>query len=319
VQLLTEASADELRRLVAQDEFFWLDLLRPGAEQVDAIGLDPEAEERALHFGRPPQLRRYRDHVGLVFFGAEPSGEERADLVEVHVYVSGDWVITLRQQACSALDDLRHELSQGPAPAEESVVGRVLAALAGSFEDLIDPIDARIERIERQAAEVEEGRAEAGHLRREILERRGRLLRSLRVVRRQRDYVDRAVDELDELPGLEPSQHHELRDVAGQMIRVADSVDDSLDRLAAALDLLNSSVANRMNAVMERLTIVATIFLPLTVVTGFFGQNFGWMVDRIDTLGAFVGFGIVLFAVSGLGIFLWVRGKLERPTPQPDR
>jgi magnesium transporter len=311
VQFLTEASADELRSLVARDEFFWLDLTRPGPEQVDAIGLDPEAAERALRFGRTPQLRRYRDHVGLVFFGAQPAGEERGDLVEVHVYVSGNWVITVRQERCSALDDLREELSQGPAPAEESVVGQVLAALAGSFEDLIDPFDEQIEKLDQQAVDVEEGRAAAGELRRDILDRRRRLLRALRVVRRQRDYIDRVVEELADLPGLEPSQTHELRDVAGQMIRVTDSVDDALDRLSGALDLLGSAVSNRMNAVMERLTVVATIFLPLTVVTGFFGQNFAWLIRRLDSFAAFLLLGVVLFVGSGLGIWLWVRSRLE--------
>ena len=311
MQWLTQASADELRRLVAEDEFFWLDLLHPSREQVETIGLDPEAVGPALDFGRPPELRRYAEHVGLVFYGVEGT-----DLVPVHVYVSGDWVVTLRDHACAALDELREELRRGPQPAEESVVGMVLSALAESFDQLVDPFDQQVERLESQVTDVEEGGVSPGEPRREILRGRSRLLRSLRIVRRQRDYVDRAVDELDDLPGLQPSQHHELRDVVGQMIRVADGVDDALDRLAAALDLLNSSVSNRMNAIMERLTVVATIFLPLTVVTGFFGQNFGWMVDRIDTFAAFLAFGIVLFGASGLGIFLWVRSRLERP-PRP--
>ena len=318
MQFLTQASADELRGLLADDEFFWLDLVQPSPAEVrglaEAIQLDPAAAERALDFARPPELRRYRDHVGLVFYGVEGTG-----LLAVHVLVSGDWVVTLRGGPSSALDELRSDLAQGPPPAEESVVGRVLSSLAASFEDLVDPYDEQVERLETQAADVEDGRAAPGPLRREILTSRSRLLRSLRIVRRQRNYIDGAVDELDDLPGLEQSQHHELRDVAGQMIRVADGVDDALDRLAAALDLLTSSVANRMNAIMERLTVVATIFLPLTVVTGFFGQNFGWMVDRIDTAAAFFGFGIALLALSGLGIYLWVNRKLERPTPPPAR
>jgi magnesium transporter len=309
VQWLTQASREEFERLLAADEFFWLDLEHPSREQVEAVGLDPEAIERALEFGRPPELRRYREHVGLVFYGAQPG-----ELIEVHVYVSGRWVVTVHEQPCPPLDELRHDLAQAPPPAEESVVGRVLEALAGSIEDLIDPTDEQIERLESQAVEIEEGRVAAVELRREILERRGRLLRSLRVVRRQRDYIDRTVDELDELPGLQPSQHHELRDVASQMIRLADSVDSSLDRLAAALDLLNSSLSNRMNAIMERLTVVATIFLPLTVVTGFFGMNFAWLVRHIDSFGAFLGFGIVLLAGSGVGIYVWVRSRLEGPT-----
>ncbi|HEY1358937.1 MAG TPA: CorA family divalent cation transporter [Thermoleophilaceae bacterium] len=303
---LTEVSTDELKRLVAEDEFFWLDLKEPRPDQVEAVVLDPEAESRALQFGRSPELRRYDKHVGMVFYGAVPG-----ELIEVHVYVSGDWVITLHEKPCPPFDDLRHDLAQAPAPSEESVVGLVLGALAGSFEDLIDPIDERIEKLESEAVDVEEGRGAPGGLRHEILERRSRLLRALRIVRRQRDYVDRAVDELDDLPGLQASQHHELRDVSAQMIRVTDAVDDALDRLAAALDLLNSAVSNRMNAVMERLTIVATIFLPLTVVTGFFGMNFEWLTNRMRSGPSFFGLGVAVLVVSAFATYFWMRSRLE--------
>jgi magnesium transporter len=96
------------------------------------------------------------------------------------------------------------------------------------------------------------------------------------------------------------------------MIRVADRVDDALDRLGAALDLLNSSVANRLNAIVERLTVVATIFLPLTVVTGFFGQNFAWMTKRLESLAAFLVLGVGVFVVSALLIYMWIRARLMR-------
>ena len=77
-----------------------------------------------------------------------------------------------------------------------------------------------------------------------MLERRSRLVRARRLARRQRDYVERAVDEIRDL-AASAGARHELRDVAGEMIRVADRVDDALDNLATALDMLNSSVANR--------------------------------------------------------------------------
>jgi magnesium transporter len=187
----------------------------------------------------------------------------------------------------------------------------VLGALADSFADLMELVDDDITRLDEAVAS---GTRPLPELRHAMLARRDRLIRARRLVRRQRDYVERAVDEIRDLPGFKPGQRHELRDVAGQMVRVADRIDDALDRLATALDLLNSTVANRLNAVMERLTIVATIFLPLTVVTSFFGQNFGWMLDRIDSLAAFLVLGVGLFAVSGVLIYMWVRARLLRAT-----
>jgi magnesium transporter len=298
--------------LVERGEFFWLDLVRPTQERVseiaEAIGADPEAAVRALRFGQVPQLRLFRGHAGLVFYGAQPNGPGPAEPVEVHVYVSGDWVVSIRLGPCLALEQLRDEFDGSPLAGEEAAVARVLGALAESFEELMEPLDEQIERLEEAAAE--ESRP-ASQLRREMLDGRGRLVRASRLVRRQRDYIERAVTEIPELPGLESGERHELRDVAGRMILVADRLDDALHRLAAALDVLNANVGNRLNWTMERLTVVATIFLPLTVVTGFFGQNFGWMLDRIDTLTAFL-LGVGLFAVSGLGIYIWVRARVRR-------
>jgi magnesium transporter len=319
VRTLTELDADGLRRLVRDGEFFWLDLVRPDQRQVhrlpELIGLDPGAAARALRFGEVPQLRRFATHVGLVFYGAQPTGGGPADLVETHVYVSGDWVVTVRLERSDALDELRRELDEQPAPAEESVVARILEALGGTFDDLLDPIDEAISRIETEAAAADETRRPTRELREQILRRRRRLWSARRLIRRQRDYIDRAVAELSDLPGLEPSQRHEFRDVSGQMIRASDWIDDALDRLGAALDLLNSALSNRLNAIMERLTVVATIFLPLTVVTGYFGQNFAWMTDRIDTFAAFLVLGVGVFVASGVGIAAWVRSRLERQPP----
>lgn len=301
-----------MRALLGRGEFFWLDLLRPNRAQLgelaEAAGVDPEALQRALHFGQVPHLRLFRGHARLVFHGAEPTPAGPPEPVEVHVYVSDGWVVSVREEPCRALDNLHSELGDNPPTAKESIVARVLGALAGSFAGPMQSLDEDIERFEEQAAA---GSRPAPDLRHEMLERRDRLIRARRLVRRQRDYVERAVDEIRH-PRLRAGPRHELQDVAGEMIRVADRVDDALDRLATALDMLNASVANRLNAIMERLTVVATIFLPLTVVTGFFGQNFGWMTSRINSLADFLVLGVGLFFGSALLISMWIRARLMK-------
>jgi magnesium transporter len=313
VQWLSEASPEEVRSLVDRGEFFWLDLVRQTGEQVaklvEAAGADPRAAERAFRFGEVPQLRRERGHTQLVFYGADATAAGPWQLVEVHAYVSEQWIVSVRKDPCRALEDLRTELNDSPPAAKEAVVGRVLGALVGSFEGMMDSDDEEIERLEEAAAE---GNRPPVELRREILERRGRLVRDRRLARRQRDYVESAVAESGDIPGFDPRHRDALGDVAGQMIRVMDRVDDNLEGLATALDLLNSTVANRLNVIMERLTVVATIFLPLTLVTSFFGQNFGWMVDHITSLATFLVLGVGLFAASGLLIYMWLLKRIPR-------
>lgn len=318
MQVLTEAEPERLRQLIGSGEFFWLDLHDPGPDQgrevAAAIGLEPAAGERAFEFGHTAQLRRYRNHVSMIFYAVkEPlkDGDFEAGLVEVHVLVSGDWIVSIHQAECPALDQLRENLSEDGPDSEQSMVAELLDALADTFTDLLEPTDDRIGHLE-EAAAGEVPASQERTLRREILRRRSGLLPVRRVVRRQRDYIDRALDELADLPGLDPSQHHELRDVSGQMIRTSDRIDDALDRLTAALDLLNSTVSNRLNEIMKRLTVVATIFLPLTVVTGFFGQNFKWLTDNIESFGSFVVLGVGVLVVSGVGVGMWVRARLER-------
>jgi magnesium transporter len=306
VQTLTSVS-DRVRELVQTGEYFWLDLERPSEDDLrrlaDMAGLAGRSVRDAVRWGEYPQLREYRDQLFLVFYGGD---------VEVHLFVSGSWVVTVHGRPAPMLDRLREQLAEDAAEPEARVVARILAALADSYNDVLDPIYDRLQEIEQQVAAAEASMVPTRALREEVLGRRGHLLKVARVVRRQRDYVERAVTDIERLPGLERAASHDLRDVVNEMIRVGDRVDDALGRLAASLELLNATMANRLNLVTERLTVVATIFLPLTVVTGFFGMNFAWMVERIDTLGAFLVLGVGISVGSGLAIWLWVRGRLER-------
>ena len=104
-----------------------------------------------------------------------------------------------------------------------------------------------------------------------------------RVVTPQRDLLARGVDDILEIPGLEADSRNYFRDVYDHAIRISDQIDSYRDLLAGTRDAYLSVVSNRLNQITKQLTVVATIFLPLSFIVGFFGQNFKWMVVNIDS------------------------------------
>ena len=128
-----------------------------------------------------------------------------------------------------------------------------------------------------------------------------------RVVSPQRDMFARAFEDVGTLPGLEPGTRDYFRDVYDHLIRISEQIDSYRDLLTGAMDVYLSTVSNRLNAVMNQLTIVSTVFLPLMFVTGFFGQNFGWMVRHVNTLEAFLIFGVGGLLVPLVLLFAWFK------------
>src|SRR5439155_8963079 len=88
-----------------------------------------------------------------------------------------------------------------------------------------------------------------------------------------------------------------------------DMVDSYRDLLGGSLDAYMSMVSNRLNDVMKQLTIIATVFLPLSFLTGFFGQNLGWLVSREGSLTAFLIFGIGTEALAVIILLVMFRRR----------
>jgi magnesium transporter len=306
MQVLDAIDERAIERLTARDEFFWLDLVDPDDGQLGALaqrfGWHPLALEDTQHFGQRPKLDRYGDQMLLVFYGARGIGHGVPSLNEVHVLVSGSWVVTVRRGADDALDELRRRMAAEPAPDEQFVVYRVLDTLTDTFFPVLEQIDDEIDELEN--AIVLEPTDEQ-------LQRLFQLKRSLvtlrRVVAPQRDLAARTLDELQELPGLDPGTHDYFRDVYDHLIRVSDMVDSYRDLLTGAMDVYLSTVSNRLNVVMKQLTLVATVFLPITALTGFFGQNFAWLVRHVDSFWAFALFGVGGAVFSCVTLYVWFR------------
>jgi magnesium transporter len=132
-----------------------------------------------------------------------------------------------------------------------------------------------------------------------------------KVITPQRDLFASSIDQIAELPRLTLDQRDYFRDIYDHLIRVSDLVDSYRDLLSGATDLYLSTVSNRQNDVMKQLTVIATIFLPLGFITGFFGQNFSFLVTHLITpewTFWVIGVGSILITCAGLLVFFRRKG-----------
>jgi magnesium transporter len=275
MQVLDTVDAAAIRALHERGEFFWLDLHAPTDEQLDTLGellgIPPLAIEDTKEFGQRPKIDDYGARVLVVFYGA---GDDEP--VEVHVHVSGDEVVTVRRAPCAHLGAARDRAIQDPSHTEQDVVYRVVEALATSLRQLVDGHAREVEHLEDIAFE-----RPSGAERRRMSELRSELFRVQQIVVPQRDMLARGGDLLETLPGLERDvARHPFRDVHDDLVLTANQIDYLRELLAEAINIL-------LNQMAGRLTIVATIFLPLSFATGFFGMNFGWLVSHIDSPESF--------------------------------
>jgi magnesium transporter len=291
VQVLDRVDEARIAELRQRGEFFWLDLIAPRQDDVRqagrVFGWHELAIEDTLHFGQRPKLDEYGSYVLLVFYGMHYTGDETLP-VEAHLYISGESIVTVRPGSCLHLDDAKKRLQEHEGDVEEYVVYRVLDALTDSFFPLVQRIDDKIEEMEDQAL-TEPGADRLG----EVFELKRELADIRRIVLPQRDLLASGGDLIQRLPGLSGDAAHDyFRDVYDHLVRISEQVDAERDGLTGVLEVWVSLRGLRMDELTTRLTVVATIFLPLTFLTGFFGQNFGWMVDHVDSAWAFWGLGV---------------------------
>lgn len=295
MRVLTGLDDEAIRALLADEEFFWCDLSAPTPGEVirlgHLLGLHPLAVEDTQEFGQRPKLDEYGDYALLVMLGAR-GGDNEAELAtfEVHAFVSGRWIVTVHRDPVPELDALVPVI-QGPCESEEWIVYRVIDTvtdtLAACAERLIEGAD----RYEELALDPN-----APDLARRIIDaaRPAKILR--RRLEPERILFGGRLDQISALPGLEAGTRMYLRDVGDTVAHACDLLDEAVARMHADLELHLAVTNTRLSRSNERLSVVATIFLPLTVLTGFFGQNFGWLTDHITSSAAFWGLGFGLFA-----------------------
>ena len=313
-----------IESLLADGKLLWLDMNGiddDGLDMLDkAFGIHPLALEDVTEFGQRPKIENYGDVTYLVSYGARAVGEDPA---EVHCFYSERFLVTVRAEHCLALNQLREyvmkaggQLPGDREPTQLVFLHHVLDTLIDSYFPTLTDFDDRIDDLQLWVftAPTEDDLRDLFSLQRSLVGLR-------KLVTPQRDMMAAIVSGVVELPGMTPEREPYVRDLYDHLIRISDLVDSYRDLLSNAMDAYLSVVSNNLNVVMKQLTIIATVFLPLSFLTGFFGQNFGWMVDHIGSWQTFVflGLGTEAVAITSLFMLFRLRGWIGPARRKPRR
>ena len=311
--VLEASDLDQLKHYLDAKEFFWLDLHDPKPDELQQIGsllhLHPLTIQDVSTFSERPKREHFAGYISLVVYGVDEKAAEGEQLLrEVHLLISGDWVVTLHPTPFSVLDDLRQRVRQEPRQREQALIFEILDTVMSSYVPVLSRIDDTIDDIEQ--AVIEKPRDESLQ---SIFSLKRDLIGMRRVVTPMRDFFARDADEISKLPGMEQDDTLYFRDIYDTLVRTSDLIDSYRDLLSGATDMYLSTVANRQGEVSKQLTIIATIFLPLSFLTGFFGQNFSYLTGHVleSTWSFYVlGLGLLFGSILGFLVFFRRRGWL---------
>ena len=250
----------------------WVDVADPDEADLERVGrrfgLHPLALEDCLHTPQRPKIEVFDGHVFLIWTAPRP-GAQDASLAEVDTFLGNDWLVTIHRGANRAIEHAVGDAAVLMASGPDRVLHAVLDHLVDGVFSAIDDVEESLERLEDELLQAEEGVSPA-HLR-QIHVMRRQILDLHRIIAPERDIVRALLRERD---FVSPDAFRYFSDVGDHLARVEDAL-DSLRTVATDLtDIHLSAVANRTNEIMKRLTVVATIFMPLTLLTGIYGMNF---------------------------------------------
>jgi len=280
-------------------EGLWLDIEQPDEDDFkllrETFKFHPLTIEDIQHQNQRPKVDEYPDYNFAVIFQADWQGDDVA-FREHHLFVGPHYLISVHLEPSPVLDTLKDRLARSP----ELTKGQpafltyfVIDALVDATFPVLEQVDGTVDQMEDDIIE----KAAPGSL-----DRIYHLKHSVTDLRRylgaQRDVFQRLTTHGIHLQQADMTLYY--RDVYDHIVRQYETVDSLRDLLTSAMDVYLSTVSNRLNQTTKALTVIASLFLPLSFLTGFYGMNFTYLTTVLETpyLAFAVGVGTMLIATA---------------------
>ncbi|MBI3521623.1 MAG: magnesium transporter CorA family protein [Chloroflexi bacterium] len=274
---VTEHPAAELSEL--RDRSAWLDISDPNDGELqliaDELQLHPLALEDARERHERPKIDEYEGHYFIVFYALKhPEGGE-LELHELSIFVMKNALVTVHNGDCTERVAVEKRWRDGRIPTLGMLLHALLDEIVDRYFPVVDSYGDRVDALETAILEDTSGRAMRSSLGDLFIVKRD-LLRLRKLVSPEREVLQvLARGDLGIFPRKEAVY---FQDVFDHVVRVTDEIDTFRELVSNVVDADLAAVSNRLNEVMKRLTSIATILFVMTVVTGFFGQNFTTLI-----------------------------------------
>ncbi len=304
----------DLSEVLKEDRaFVWFDVVDPDPSDLalleEEFDLHPLAVEDAINAHQRSKIEDYETYWFVVAHGVTRAGARLA-FHEIDLFVGKQFIVSVRHDPAYALDEIERRWlahAAGGRMRHDSgyLLYTMLDTIVDGYSSVVDLIEDRVEDLEggliRGKPLGDDELVEVFTMRRDIQQFR-------RVVVPMREILSPIMR--GDLPLLPAEEMPYYRDVYDHVVRAVDDLDAVRDLASSALDLHLSVSGAQQNEVSKQLTIIATIFLPLTFITGFFGQNFGVLISFIGGARAFwiLGVGGEILALAGLLFYFKRKG-----------
>jgi magnesium transporter len=284
--VLSELEPENMRRALRESRSaLWIDMQSPTAEEfttvlVELFDFHPLAVEDVISDIHVPKLDNYGRYLFLVLHTLG-MGDERMDIhtYEMDIFLGANYLVTIHNEPRKTIDKLfdpdYHQnggLARGPA----YVLYDLLDQQVDDYVPLLEQLDERLEDLGDTIFLVDSRNSQSEVLN-DLLTAKSSALRIRRVLMRQREILFKLSSA--EYDVILPDMHIYFRDVFDHLVRLDDLTDSMRDLASTTIDAHLALVNNRTNDVMKVLTIVGTLFLPLSFLAGVYGMNFDYMPE----------------------------------------
>jgi magnesium transporter len=304
-----ETGFRDAERLVVQKRgLLWIDLISPSEAELARLQrtfeFHPLSIEDSSHFRQRAKIDVYEGYLFITLHSHhydEDSQQVVAD--ELHVFLGSNYLVTVHRTALAALAKARERYEREGEPFKKGpdfFLYLIGDELVDSYFPLLEKIECKIDELESQ---IESDCTRA-------------LLHSIFRLKQQLIYLRKATGPQREVFNALSSRPYELidrrvavyfQDVYDHIVRIYEMIETHRDLLGNVLDAYYSATSSRLNEVMKRLTLIATIFMPLAVITGLGGVNFEHMPFKSP-----IAFGLLLLSMIIVPVAMWLWFKRQK-------
>jgi magnesium transporter len=266
---LREGALDDLAKTRKAGSTVWIDVLAPDEASLEvlrkAFGLHPVAIEDALHFPQRPKLESYDEAAFLVWQFPRHGDHRAVAMIELDVFLGDHFLITSHRDDLPVIAEVCGEAAKAMSKGADWTLHVLLDRGVDDLFPMIDKLSERLDHVEDAML----GDPAESDLH-DLYGIKRALMTLYRVVGMERDVL-RGMARRQEFVSQDAYLY--FQDVGDHLARAVDTLDTYRDVASGTMDLYLSAVSNRLNVVMKRLTLVATIFMPLSFITGIYGMN----------------------------------------------